>query len=157
MAAPMPPEALPGGEVYIRKADEVYRHYTNIARLANDIINVDAAVNLVKVADIAFVHAKLLDDNAQDASDEFKSAVELHFAAAGLEWPTRNDMVTDINAIRVECNAFRTWVDTNLAAAKTPATVTYSMASTSSSQVADTVPNTDPVFAEVQKIRDLYA
>ena len=157
MVAPFPPEAAPGGTAYNQRAVQVLRFYTDAARLSNDIVNVDAEVDLVKVAQLAFVIAPQLDAQANDAAVEFRAAVERQAGNAGLEWATRNAMVADLNAIRLELNTFRTWVITNLSAALTPATVTYSAASTVVSAVPTTLAKPHPVVTEVKKIRDLYA
>lgn len=157
MAAPFPNEATQGEVAYGQISNQVYASYVWIARLSDEIENIDADVNLLKVAQLAFTQAKLFADLTNDASSDFKASVRLRFEASGLEWATQNDMVTDLVAIRSEVLALRTWVDTNLAAAKTPSVPTYSTATAYPVDVVDTLAKPQDVVTEVAKVRDLFA
>lgn len=159
MPAPFPPESAAGGKQYAQRAEIVYRAYVDIARVSNDIANVDAEVSLEKVAQLAFVYGPTLNAEASDGSTEFRAAVYSRMQRGGIEWLTPAVMVTDLLAIRAECNAFKAWVEANLPEALTPAVVTYSTVATTFSVVPGVVENPSKksqTQTEVAKVRALY-
>lgn len=156
MTAPFPSESLAGGKVYAQRAELIYRLYADIARTVNDIAAVDAAVNLHKVARLAFQYTPALVAETENKA-AFKAAVQVRMSQGGLEWESQAAMVADIVAIRDACIAFRAWVVANLPEALTPATVTYSEQSQTFQVVDATLDRSHAVVAEVQKIRGLFA
>ena len=164
MAAPFPSSARPGGENSAFEASRIYQAYERIARLSDVIVNQSPTeVSIRDVSDLAYVHGydyiEFTDPGKPGRTDKnFKTSVAVEFGKQGLEWPTQNEMVTDLLALRDALIAYRAWVDANVAQALESWATTYSKTSSATGANIITVSGAeaDAIRTETAKVRNVF-
>lgn len=157
MTAPFPIHVINQTAELTQIAENIFRDYTWIARWSDEI-GTDAHVDLKKLALLALKHAVSFAQATDNPPAGIVAAVEKRFEAEGLTWPTRNDMTTDLTAIRDECILLTAYVDTNV-----PEALEYEMRTLVKAgsvwnfvDVPQTMAKPHAVVAEVAKVRALY-
>jgi len=156
MPAPFPADAVVGGTILSRRANEIYGHYVWLARWSDEI-GKDAALDLKKLAQLALIHCRRFAEFTATPSSELTTAVERRFAADGLVWATRAAMLSDLAAIRTEATALHAFVRDQVLEAREASKIIYSDTTDSGTEVILTVPKPHPAVTEVAKLRALFA
>ena len=109
MVAPFPDFATAGGIAPTGIANEIFGHYTWIARWSQEITT-DTDLDAKKYGQLTYIHCQEFDRLVPATiSDELASAIISRFALDGLEWATIADMRTDLGAIKAECASLYGW------------------------------------------------
>ena len=156
MVAPFPDFATAGGTAPTVIANNLFGHYTWMARWSEEITT-DVDVDNKKFAQLVFVHCREFDNLVVlPVDDAVATAVISRFAADGLEWPTPNDMKNDFQALKAEAATLYAWTLSNVGTSIDYATLSVDSGGVFLEVPTITTPKPPALQTRVQALRNLF-
>lgn len=152
MPAPAPFDGVSGRVSLGQTAQNIVAHYKWLYRWSNEIGG-DVPLNLKKLAQLAFQHARLFRELVTPFlplanNQPFVRALISEFAWSGMEWATLAEMRTDLAAIYQKCGDLFTHVRDNVPEARSFAQRTYDVNGQEIETVTEISKNATPAVAQ---------